>query len=79
MQEQVAQNLIDAGCENGIIDQFAQLDKRGRTEEQFRLLARHRISLLDIIHAYQKKLDCLDYLIYSMKKEQKEIPSKKIG
>jgi hypothetical protein len=31
------------------------------------LLISYRLLLLDIIHAEQKKLDCLDYLIFAIK------------
>ena len=37
-------------------------------EEMKRILTRHRQTLLDMIHAEQKKIDCLDYLFYNMEK-----------
>ena len=33
------------------------------------VLTVHRKKLLEGIHAEQKKLDCLDYLIFKMRKE----------
>lgn len=32
------------------------------------MLSKHRASLLRSIHKYQKELDCLDFLVYSIKK-----------
>ena len=34
------------------------------------LLARHRAALLDEVHKSEKKIDCLDYLIYRIKQNQ---------
>ena len=62
------QNLIDAGCESEIVQQCMELAQGQRTEEMKRILTRHRQTLLDMIHAEQKKIDCLDYLFYNMEK-----------
>ena len=70
--EKVTQNLKDAGCDAKVIERFFQLATESRTEEQLRLLSGHRASLLEKIHRYQKKLDCLDYLIYHMRKDMKQ-------
>jgi hypothetical protein len=40
-------------------------------EKRLKLLSAHRRHLLDGIHDGQKKLDILDYLIFTMKQEQK--------
>ncbi len=45
------------------------LTEQGKTREALALLAGHRKALLDSCHAQQKKLDCLDYLVYRMEKE----------
>jgi len=66
-KEQIRGNLIDAGCDSSIIEQFESLDASGRQAEQERLLKCYRCQLMDRIHKEQKKLDCLDYLIYAMK------------
>lgn len=34
-----------------------------------RILTRHRRTLLDTVHAEEKKIDCLDYLFYKMEKD----------
>lgn len=62
-------NLKDAGCNTGIIEKYLQLHKAGRQQEQLRLLAQHRASLLDQVHVSQHMIDCLDYLMYTVKNE----------
>lgn len=62
------QTLADAGCEAALAEQFLSLIKEGRTEEGLALLAQHRKRLLDCCHAEEKKIDCLDYLVYQMEK-----------
>ncbi len=62
------QNLADAGCDAALTQQFLSLIKEGRTAEGLALLAQHRKRLLDCCHAEEKKIDCLDYLVYQMEK-----------
>lgn len=62
-------NLKDAGCDDVTIKKFFQLRESGRRQEQYRLLSMHRALLLDKLHVSQRMLDCLDYLVYVMKKE----------
>ena len=70
-QEQaVVANLADAGCDKEQIEQFMDFLKSGRKEAGLSLLAKHRRFLLDCCHADQKKIDCLDYLIYKMNQNQ---------
>ena len=45
---------------------LAKLEREGRRLEQLRLLRMHRTVLLDRLHASQRQIDCLDYLIYQM-------------
>lgn len=70
-QEQaVVANLADAGCDNEQIEQFMDFLKSGRKEAGLSLLAKHRRFLLDCYHVEQKKIDCLDYLIYQINQNQ---------
>lgn len=69
-ENKLLRNLKDAGCDEGMIEKFLQLQKEGRRQEQFRLLSMHKASLLDRVHVSQQMVDCLDFLVYSMKKEQ---------
>ncbi len=63
------ENLSDAGCDPELIQRFMALAEQGQEAEGLALLAKHRKHLLDCCHAEQKKIDCLDYLVYQMKKE----------
>ncbi len=62
------QNLIDAGCDLELVQQCMDLAQGERMEEMKRILTQHRQTLLDMVHAEQKKIDCLDYLFYNMEK-----------
>jgi hypothetical protein len=64
--EKVILNLQDADCSEDFIQRFLQEPDPGK---RLQLLSVHRRHLLDGIHDGQKKLDILDYLIFTMKKE----------
>lgn len=64
----IVQNLKDAGCDDELIAKYVSLQAKGKTDEQLRILACHRCRLINIVHENQKRVDCLDYLIYAMKK-----------
>lgn len=66
-EQAVVTNLEDAGCDRELIDRFMQLLEDGQKEAGLSLLAKHRRFLLDCCHADQKRIDCLDYLLYRMK------------
>lgn len=61
------QNLKDAGCGPVLIEDFMKLNKQGEIKSQLILLSKQRKFLLDNVHENQKKLDCLDYLIFNIK------------
>ena len=63
-------NLKDAGCDEPTIQKYFELQNESKRQEQYRLLYLHRASLLDQVHVSQHMIDCLDYLIYTMKKEK---------
>lgn len=63
----IIRNLKDSGCDEETIRKFLKLKRENRTQEQYRLLSLHRVSLLDQVHISQHMIDCLDYLIYTMK------------
>ena len=64
----IIQNLKDAGCSSGTISDFMEDIEGGKMEEGLKLLAVHRRSLLDHLHEEQKRIDCLDYLVWQMEK-----------
>ena len=65
----VLQNLKDAGCTDEMIEKFMALQDSDDEEQQIQLLSGHRKDLLEKLHREEKRIDCLDYLIYQMKKK----------
>ncbi len=65
----IVQNLIDAGCGQEFIAEFMEDLRAENTSKSLKLLAAHRRLLLDNLHKEQKRIDCLDYLVYTMTKE----------
>ena len=79
-QEAVEQNLKDAVCGRETICRFLECFQQGRVEEQLPLLSQQRGRLLEKLHAQQKQIDCLDYLVYQLEKglaATKEAPQEK--
>ena len=59
---------------------FWEYFQQGCVEEQLQLLSRQRGRLLEELHAQQKQIDCLDYLVYQLEKglaATKEAPQEK--
>lgn len=61
-------NLKDAGCGAKTAERFMKLEEAGDRREQMRLLSEHRCRLLDRIHRDERRIDCLDYLVYQLQK-----------
>ena len=61
----VLQNLKDAGCPDEMIEEFQKSEDE---EKRIRLLSGHRKNLLEKLHQDEKRIDCLDYLLYQMQK-----------
>jgi hypothetical protein len=66
----VAQNLKDAGCDENTIADFMQKLRQGNELEGLKILQLHRRFLLNQLHDEQKKIDCLDYLVYKISKNK---------
>ena len=62
-------NLKDAGCPEQLISSFMDLYRNGRVKDGLRLLQQHRRALLDGVHAEERKINCLDYMVYHLEKE----------
>lgn len=69
-EELVIQNLEDAGCGPETIHNFICRCNAGKTAEALRLLACHRRQLLEELHREQKRIDCLDYLVYQINRQK---------
>lgn len=70
----IYQNLIDAGCDAQMTGQCMAFVEEGRFLDMLPMLTRHRKTLLVSVHEGQRRIDCLDYLIYKVKNySEKEI------
>ncbi len=64
----IYQNLEDAGCDEQITQRCMALARSGNLEGMLPILFHYRRELLDTVRSGQKKMDCLDYLIYKIRK-----------
>lgn len=69
IEESIIQNLMDSGCAEETIEAFVEHMREEKYSEGLKLLAAHRRTLLDDLHKEQKRIDCLDYLVYKLEKE----------
>lgn len=69
--EAVIQNLKDAGCDDEMVTCFLEMTECGERQGQLKLLEKQRRNLLEQVHKNEKQIDCLDYLVFQMKKEIK--------
>lgn len=63
----IIQTLEDSGCSRELINQFLKDYREENTVNQRKLLSQHKQALQDVVHEKQKRIDCLDYLIYKLK------------
>ena len=67
------ENLKDAGCDQDMICRCEVLAQGEKKAELMRALSLHRQTLLDAVHENERRIDCLDYLIYQIGKQDKKI------
>lgn len=65
-RESIIQNLEDAGCGTEMIRDFLEWFDQGQQEKQLELLERQREYLLGRVHREERRIFCLDYLIYQI-------------
>ena len=70
-------NLKDAGCDTAMTEQFLAYEREKKTQAQRRLLLRQRDSLLRAVHENQERIDCLDFLLYSVEGQIKTAKGEK--
>ena len=70
-EQLLLRNLTDAGCGAEDIERYLKLRAKGRSR-RCSVSACASGKILDQVHESQEKLDCLDYLIYSMKRGKKD-------
>ena len=66
-RESVIQNLEDAGCETEMIRDFLGWFDKGQQAKQLELLKHQREYLLGRVHMDERRISCLDYLIYQIR------------
>ena len=69
--EALHQNLADAGCGAETTLLCLSLAESGQWEKLCRELKKHRVELLDALHESEKRIDCLDYLLYELNRKNK--------
>lgn len=70
-REAILQNLRDAGCDEKLIERFMAQGEGATLCDQMKLLERHRCCLMNHMHNVQRQIDCLDYLLWQMKRGTK--------
>ncbi len=68
----VRQNLADADCPEEAVACFMALRSGGNIPEQLTFLAMHRKTLLGRMRQAQHALDCLDFLVVTIKKQSRK-------
>ena len=71
-EDAVVENLRDAGCSSSQIECFLDWQEEERTADQLSMLSEHRKQLLDNVHREEKRIDCLDYLVYQIERTCRE-------
>lgn len=67
--EMVIENLKDAGCNKSTIEKFMVCAGNNRKEKQLEILETQRADLLKRIHKDEKRISCLDYLVYQISRD----------
>ena len=70
--ESILENLRDAGCDEALVRQYCAIAHQPIPEEtasgrQAQLLRGYRRELLERLHDDQRKIDCLDHLLYQLR------------
>lgn len=66
----IYQNLMDAGCDAKTSRECMALVEKGDFLGMLPILISYRKALLGTVRTGQKQIDCLDYLIYTIKSEK---------
>ena len=63
------QNLLDAGCNEKEIQQCLLCAEKGAHLAFCTILEKHRQELNSNVHKAQERIDCLDFLLHKVRKE----------
>jgi hypothetical protein len=69
-EDSLRQNLEDSGFTHDMIELYMKSHEKNEISEQIKFLSKHRCLLLDNVRENNKRIDCLDYLVNKIKKEQ---------
>ncbi|MBR0132901.1 MAG: hypothetical protein IJM14_07465 [Lachnospiraceae bacterium] len=64
----VIENLRDMGLDDEMTAKCLMLIEEKRYTEFEKLMKTYRQSLLDSVHKYNDRIDCLDYFTYTLRK-----------
>ena len=67
---QIRRSLLDSGMNEAQISECIRLIQQNKNASLDRLLIHHRLSLLDSVHQYNVRIDCLDYFTRMMKMKE---------
>lgn len=68
-REILYQNLIDAGCGEELIADCMMLAEGSNLQQMITMLKEYKENMLASVHEREKQIDCLDFLIFRLKKE----------
>ena len=69
-EESIIQNLKDAGCNKSQIEEFLNYVGKHEKNSVLKLLRQQRDILLSGLHEKQRMIECLDYMVYQIQKEE---------
>lgn len=69
-QEHIVLNMKDAGCSEDTIQRFLLCYQADDIKGELKVLSNRRQALLDEVHKGQKEIDCLDYLVYQIERNE---------
>lgn len=64
--------LAECGCDAEVVERCVACARAGRYGDEARLLARERRTRLDDLHAAQRRVDRLDYVMRALERKKAE-------
>lgn len=71
-KEILYQNLSDAGCSEELITKCMKHAESSNIADMLKLLDEYKKIMLASVHTKEKRIDCLDFLMYRLKRESKQ-------
>ena len=69
-KDEIIENLKDAGCCEWDIANFLEQYRKGNLKNGMKIIECCRKEILANIHEEQRKIDCLDYLVYEINRDE---------